>query len=207
MGVVIVIVTISAVIGAIWLMRSVPSLSNAILVFAGLATFLGALMFLINYQPEFLDALFPDGPAPDIADLSFNVRYKAVEGDLSDQKWWAIGASNWVLAGSVVNKSDKELTKLKFEVFVKYGANIVGDESVTTQRYWKVPPGRERAFSTYSSAFKNFPAINRNPIWGIKLVAINSTSVETDIIWSPDQYQGENSPSASRQVKTLGIEK
>jgi hypothetical protein len=206
MDVVIVILVIAA--GAVWLMRSIPSASNAILAFVGLATFLGALGFLVSYEPELLEFILPVGPAPDIADLSFNVKYKAVDGNLPEnQKWWTIGASNWVLAGSVINKSDKELTKLKFEIFIKYGANIIGDKSVATQRNWKVSPGQETAFTTDSNAFQDFPAISRNPIWGIRLVGINNTSVETDIVWSPGQLEGENKPSDSRQVKTLEIMK
>jgi hypothetical protein len=206
--VIIIIAIISAVVGAIWLMRNFPSISNAILALMGLATFLGASVFLISDPPEFLDYFFAGGPAPDIADLSFNVKYKAVGGDLPEnQKWWAIGTSDWALTGSVINKSDKELTKLKFEVFIKYGASIIGDESVATPRDWTVPPGQERVFTTHSNAFKGLPTINRAPIWGMKLVRINNTPVESDIVWSPDQFEGENAPSASRPVKTLGITK
>src|SRR5262249_37218904 len=156
-------------------------ISNTILAFVGLSTFLGVLVFLANYEPELLGSLLSDVPAPEIADLSFTVKYKAVSGELPEgQKWWTLGTSDSVLVGSVINRSDKELTKLKFEVFIKNGANIIGDEAVATQHSWRVPPGQERAFITYSSAFKRLPTTKWNPIWGLKLIEINNTPVKTD---------------------------
>jgi hypothetical protein len=210
MGVIITIAIIAAVIiGVIWLMRNVPSISNTILAFVGVATFLGILVLSVNYRPELLEAILSgaDVPAPDAADLLFNVKYEAVGREPSeDQKWWTLGTSNWVLAGSVINKSDKELTKLKFEVFIKYGANIIGDQAVVTQHSWKVLPGQERAFMTNSKAFKDLPATQRNPIWGVKLVEINNTSVKTDIVWSPDNpLNDENAHPTSKKVKTIEI--
>jgi hypothetical protein len=206
MGVMIAIVMVVTVIGVVWLMRTVPSLSNAVLAFAGIATFFGALVLLVSCEPEFLGPLLSDVPAPDIADLLFTVRYTAAGGEIPDtQKWWTLGAADWVLAGSVINNSDKDLTKLKFEVFIKYGAGIIGDEAVATQRGWKVPPGQKRDFTTYSNIFKDLPSIKRNPIWGLKLVEINNTPVKTDIVWSSDNpsslFDNDEHP-ASKQVKT-----
>jgi hypothetical protein len=215
MGIVLIVVIIASIAGAIWLMKNVPSVSNAILIIAGLATFLGVLIFLANYNSEIFESMLSDAgaedvAAPDIADLLFNVKYKAAGSELAEnQKWWTLGPSDWVLAGSVVNKSDKELVKLKFEVFIKYGANIVGDKAVATQRSWKVPPGQERAFITDSSAFKDLPATKGNPIWGLKLVEINNSAVKTDIVWSPDnplnQSADDGAHPGSRQVKTREI--
>jgi hypothetical protein len=209
MGAIIIIAIIAAIIGVIWLMRNVPSASNIILTFVGLTTFLGVLVSLDSksslLQSTLLGADTRIVPAPDIADLLFNVGYKTVGGEFPEnQKWWTIGTSNWVLAGSVVNKSDKELTKLKFEVFIKYGANIIGDEAVITQHSWKVPPGQDRAFTTYSNTFKNLPATKSNPIWGVKLIEINDTSVKADIVWSPDNHF-DNPLAASKRVKTIEI--
>jgi hypothetical protein len=206
MGVMIAIVIVVAVIGVVWLMRTVPSLSNAVLAFVGVATFLGALVLLVGYEPEFLGPLLSDVPPPDIADLLFTVKYTAAGGELPDtQKWWTLGTADWALAGSVVNNSDKDLTKLKFEVFIKYGASIIGDESVATQRGWKVLPGQKRDFATRINAFKDLPSIKRNPIWGVKLVEINNTPVKTDIVWSSDNpsslFDSDEHP-ASKQVKT-----
>jgi hypothetical protein len=187
MDIMIIILIIAAAIGMIWLTRSVPSISNAILAVVGLSTFFGVLVFLANYEPELLGSLFSDVPAPEIADLSFAVKYKAASGEFPEgQKWWTLGTSDWVLVGSVINRSDKELTKLKFEVLIKNGANIIGDVAVATQRNWRVPPGQERAFITSSNAFKGLPTTKWNPIWGLKLVEINNTLVKADIIWSPD---------------------
>jgi hypothetical protein len=206
----IIVVVIAAIIGVILLMRTVPSASNIVLAIVGLVTFLGVLAFLANYQPELLGPLLSDVLAPDIADLSFNVKYKAAGAELPDnQKWWTLGASPWVLAGVVVNNSDKELTKLKFEVFIKNGAKIIGDETVVTQRSWKVPPRQEGAFTTSSNAFKGLPTTKWNPIWGLKLVEINGTAVEADIVWSPDnplnKFDDGNENPASKQVKTLEV--
>jgi hypothetical protein len=185
--VIVVSVVVVTVIGVAWLMRTVPSFSNAILAFVGLATFLGARAFIVDYEPEFLSPLLSYGPAPDIADLLFTVKYTAAGGGLPDtQKWWTLGTADWVLTGSVVNNSDKDLTKLKFEVFIKYGASIIGDETVVTQRSWKVLPSQKRDFTTYSNTFKALPLTKWNPIWGLKLVGINNTLVKTDIVWSPD---------------------
>jgi hypothetical protein len=103
MGVMIIIVIIAAIIGAIWLMQNVPLVSNAVLTLVGLATFLGALVLLANFKPEFLQPILSDVDAgivlaPDLADLLFNVKYKAVGGELPEsQKWWTIGTSDWVL--------------------------------------------------------------------------------------------------------------
>jgi hypothetical protein len=204
MGVMVIVV---AFIGVIWLMRNVPSVSSAILTFVGLATFLGVLA---KNKPEFIQPILSDAgariaPAPDIADLLFNVKYKAAGGEiLENQKWWTVGTSNWILTGSVINKSDKELTKLKFEVFIKYGSKIIGDEAVVTQHNWKVDPGQERAFTTYSNTFKDLPTTKWNPIWGLKLVEINDTSVEADIVWSPDN-PFDNPNHALKRVKTIEI--
>jgi hypothetical protein len=197
----IIIVILVAIIGVIWLMRNVPSISNVVLAVVGLATFLGALVFLAKFEPELLGPILSDVPAPDLADLSFSLTYKAVGSELpEDQKWWTLGTSNWVLVGSVVNNSDKELAKLKFEVLIKNGANIVGDEAVVTQRNWKVPPGQERAFITNSNAFKDLPITRWNPIWGVKLAEINNTPVKTDIVWSPDNpFAADSAKPASRK--------
>jgi hypothetical protein len=187
MGVGIIIVIIAAVIGVIWLMRSVPLVNNAILAFVGLATFLGVLVLFGNYEPELFGFRLSDAPAPEIADLSFNVTYRAADrGFPENQKWWTLGTSSWVLDGSVINSSDKDLTKLKFEVIIKYGANIIGAEAVATQHSWKAPPGQKRAFTTSSNTFRDLPPTKGNPIWGLKLVEINNTPVKTDIIWSAD---------------------
>jgi len=213
MSVATIIAIIAAIIIAvIWLMRKVPSLSNTILVFVGAATFFGTLIIFVNHRPEILETVLSSAsvPAPDVVDLLLNVKYETVDGSASEnQKWWTIGASNWVLAGEVVNKSDKELTKLKFEVFIKYGVNIIGDEAVATQRSWTVLPGQERAFTTNSNAFRDLPSTKWNPIWGVKLVEVNNTSVNTNIVWSPDnpinQFANESPHSTLKKVKTIEI--
>ena len=213
MSIVIIIVTIAtAIIAVIWLMQKMPFFNNTILILVGAATFLITLIVFINDRSEILETVLSSasGPAPDVVDLLLNVKYEAAGGDSSEnQKWWTIGTSNWVLTGTVINKSDKELTRLKFEVFIKYGANIIGDETVSTQRSWKVSPGQERVFTTNNSTFRDLPSTKWNPIWGIKLVEVNNTSVYTDIIWSPDnpinQLTDENVHPASKKVKTMEI--
>jgi hypothetical protein len=203
MAIIIIIVAFTAVV---WLMRNVPSLSNAILTLVGLSTFLGVLA---KNKPEFLTVLSDAGariaPAPDIADLLFNVKYKGAGGEIPEsQIWWTLGTSGWVLIGSVINKSDKVLSKLKFEVFIKYGSKIIGDEAVATEHGWKVLPGQERAFTTYSDSFKDLPTTKWSPVWGIKLIEINNTAIKTDIVWSPDNPYG-NPQRTLKKVRTLEI--
>jgi hypothetical protein len=213
MGIITITIIIAAfIIGVIWLMRKLPSISNIMLTVAGAATFVGTLLGLSNCGPAFLEAVLSraDAPAPDVADLLFNVKYETIDGEQSEnQKWWTIGRSNWNLVGFVINKSDKELTKLKFEVFIKYGSNVIGDQTVITQRNWKVSPGQERTFRTNSNAFKELPTIKWHAIWGVKLIEVNNAFVMTNIIWSPDnpwnQVAGENAHSAARRVKTIEI--
>jgi hypothetical protein len=210
MSATIIVILIAAAIGVIWLMRIVPSVSNAILAFVGLATFIGVFVSIASYEPALLDPLLSNAPAPDVADLSFNVTYRAVDGGLPEnQKWWTIGNSPWVLTGLVVNNSDNELTKLKFEVFIKSGASIIGDEAVATQHSWKVSPRQNLAFTTSSNTFKYFPTMKSNPIWGLKLVEINNTPVKTDIVWSTDnpfsQVGDSDMRPASKRVKTLEV--
>jgi hypothetical protein len=186
-------------------MREAPLISNAILVFMGLATFLGMSVLLINYEPDLSGSRPSDDSAPEVADLSFNVTYKAADRDIHEnQKWWTLGTSNWVLTGSVINNSNKDLTRLKFELVIKYGANIIGDEAVATQHGWKVPPGQERAFTTSSNNFRDLPPTKRNPIWGIKLIEINNTPVKTDIVWSADNPSNQFEGNA-KEVKTLEV--
>ncbi len=213
MSVVIIIgIIAAAIIVVIWLMQKIPSFGNTIISVVGATTFLSTLITLVNYRPETLETILSGAsvPAPNVVDLLLNVKYEAVGGGSSEnQKWWTLGTSNWALAGAVINKSDKELTKLKFEVFIKYGANIVGDEAVETQRSWKVSPGQERVFTTNSNALRDLPPTKRNPIWGVKLVEVNNTSVQTDIVWSPDnplnQFVDENALPIPRKVKTIEI--
>jgi hypothetical protein len=184
-------------------MREAPLVSNAVLVFVGLATFLGISVLLANYGPELFG--LSDAPAPEIADLSFNVTYKAVDRDFPEnQKWWTLGTSNWVLTGSVINNSNNDLNRLKFELIIKYGANIIGDEMVATQHGWKVSPGTERAFTTSSNTFRDLPPTKGNPIWGVKLIEINNTLVKTDIVWSADNPLNQSEDGA-KGVKTLEV--
>ena len=213
MSVVVIIAIIATIIIAvIWLMQKAPSLSNTILAFVGAATFFGTLIIFVNYRPDILETVLSSAsvPAPDVIDLLLNVKYEAVDGSSSEnKKWWTIGTSNWVLAGAVINKSDKQLTRLKFEVLIKYGVNIIGDEVVVTQRSWSVLPGQERVFTTNSNAFKDLPSTKWNPIWGVKLVEINNTSVKTNVVWSPDnpinQFVDESAHSTLKKVKTIEI--